>query len=191
MVIEEYNQRYLNQPYGDQWLLLRDMAYKVHPYRWPTIGLTPDHIRNASMADVQAFYKRYYRPSNAVLAVSGDIEPERVFELAEKWFGELDGGNVAADEIPSEPVQTEARRCEVTRDVPATQITIAFHMGGEAQCRLLYVRCHDRYARRRYVGTTLSQAGQGAPTVLLSEFIHYRRYGSRIVCAYRTAYAWC
>lgn len=130
VVIEEYNQRYLNQPYGDQWLLLRDMAYKVHPYRWPTIGLTPDHIRNASMADVQAFYKRYYRPSNAVLAVSGDIEPERVFELAEKWFGELDGGNVAAGEIPSEPVQTEARRCEVTRDVPATQITIAFHMGG-------------------------------------------------------------
>lgn len=129
VVIEEYNQRYLNQPYGDQWLLLRDMAYKVHPYRWPTIGLTPDHIRNASMADVQAFYKRYYRPSNAVLAVSGDIEPERVFELAEKWFGELDGGNVAAGEIPSEPVQTEARRCEVTRDVPATQITIAFHMG--------------------------------------------------------------
>lgn len=130
VVIEEYNQRYLNQPYGDQWLLLRDMTYKVHPYRWPTIGLTPDHIRNASMADVQAFYKRYYRPSNAVLAVSGDIEPERVFELAEKWFGELDGGNVAAGEIPSEPVQTEARRCEVTRDVPATQITIAFHMGG-------------------------------------------------------------
>lgn len=130
VVIEEYNQRYLNQPYGDQWLLLRDMAYKVHPYRWPTIGLTPDHIRDASMSDVQAFYKRYYRPSNAVLAVSGDIEPEHVFELAEKWFGELDGGNVAAGEIPSEPAQTEARRCEVTRDVPATQITIAFHMGG-------------------------------------------------------------
>lgn len=130
VVVEEYKQRYLNQPYGEQWLLLRALAYKVHPYRWPTIGLTPDHIREATLADVTAFYRRYYVPSNAILAVSGDIEPERVFELADKWFGHLESVPASADAFPQEPVQREARREEVCRDVPATQVTVALHMGG-------------------------------------------------------------
>ena len=125
VVVEEYKQRYLNQPYGEQWLLLRALAYKVHPYRWPTIGLTPDHIREATLADVTAFYRRYYVPSNAILAVSGDIEPERVFELADKWFGHLESVPAPADAFPQEPVQREA-----CRDVPATQVTVALHMGG-------------------------------------------------------------
>lgn len=130
VVIEEYNQRYLNQPYGDQWLLLRQMVYKVHPYRWPTIGLTPDHIREATLQEVEAFYRRYYEPSNAILAVSGDIPPQEVFDLAQEWFGSLRSGGRPADVIPAEPEQTSARRTEVKRDVPATQITIAFPMGG-------------------------------------------------------------
>lgn len=130
VVMEEYNQRYLNQPYGEQWLLLRQMVYKVHPYRWPTIGLTPDHIRGAGLSQVEAFYRRYYRPSNAILAVSGDVEPDEVFSLAEEWFAPLPSGTRPHDDIPPEPAQTEARRTEVRRDVPADQITIAFRMGG-------------------------------------------------------------
>lgn len=130
VVIEEYNQRYLNQPYGEQWLLLRELAYKTHPYRWPTIGLTPDHIRQATLEDVEAFYKRYYEPSNAILSVSADLEPEYIFSLAEKWFGHLTACPRPADEIPEEMPQTESRRKEVVRDVPATQIMIAFPMGG-------------------------------------------------------------
>ena len=102
----------------------------MHPYRWPTIGLTPDHIREATLADVTAFYRRYYVPSNAILAVSGDIEPERVFELADKWFGHLESVPAPADAFPQEPVQREARREEACRDVPATQVTVALHMGG-------------------------------------------------------------
>ncbi len=129
VVIEEYNQRYLNQPYGDQWLLLREMAYRVHPYRWPTIGLTPDHIRDASLADVKGFYGRYYRPSNAILSVAGDLDPEAVFHLAEHWFGGLHSEARPVDVVPEEPEQQGARRKEVWRDVPATQITIAFVMG--------------------------------------------------------------
>ena len=130
VVIEEYNQRYLNQPYGDQWLLLREMVYKVHPYRWPTIGLTPDHIREATLNDVTSFYERYYRPSNAILAVSGDIDPEKIFSLSEKWFGELAEEPAPQDDIPAEPQQTAPRRKEIVKNVPATQITIAFRMGG-------------------------------------------------------------
>jgi predicted Zn-dependent peptidase len=129
VVIEEYNQRYLNQPYGDQGLLLRDMVYKEHPYRWPTIGLSPDHIRDATPADVKAFYGRYYNPANAILSVASEIESDEIFEMAEKWFSGIAGGERPVDKIPVEPTQTTARRLEVTRDVPATALTIAFPMG--------------------------------------------------------------
>ena len=129
VVVEEFNQRYLNQPYGDLWLLLRPLAYTVHPYRWPTIGITPEHVMRATLDDVRAFYERYYNPSNAILSVSGDIAPDRIFSLAEKWFGGLPSHAVAKDEIPVEPVQTAPRRLEVERDVPSTAIVIAFRMG--------------------------------------------------------------
>lgn len=130
VVIEEFRQRYLNQPYGDQTMLLRALAYKVHPYRWAAIGLTTDHIAEATLEDVEAFYRTYYRPSNAVLSISADIEEERMLELAEKWFAPLADRPADAAPIPQEPAQTEARREEVERDVPAPTVTVAYHMGG-------------------------------------------------------------
>ncbi len=130
VVIEEFRQRYLNQPYGDQTMLLRAQAYKVHPYRWAAIGLTTDHIAGASLEDVETFYRAHYRPSNAVLSISADIEEERMLELAEKWFAPLADHPAEAAPIPQEPVQTEARREEVERDVPAPTVTVAYHMGG-------------------------------------------------------------
>ncbi len=139
VVIEEYNQRYLNQPYGDQWKLLREMAYCVHPYRWPTIGLTPDHVRDATLADVRAFYMRYYNTSNAILSVAADIDPDSIFRMAEKWFGDIPGCGKPIDKLPAEPVQTEARRQEVERDVPATALTVAFPM--EARISRNYYAC--------------------------------------------------
>lgn len=129
VVIEEFRQRYLNQPYGDVNMLLRDMVYIRHPYRWATIGLSPDHIANASAEDIRAFYERHYQPSNAILSVSGDIAPERVFSLAEKWFAEIEDRRFEPQEIPAEPEQREPRRKVVEREVPATLIVIAFHMG--------------------------------------------------------------
>ena len=130
VVIEEFRQRYLNQPYGDQTMLLRALAYKVHPYRWAAIGLTTDHIAEATLEDVEAFYRTHYRPSNAVLSISADIEEERMLELAEKWFAPLADRLADAAPIPQEPAQTEARREEVERDVPAPTVTVAYHMGG-------------------------------------------------------------
>lgn len=131
VVLEEYNQRYRNQPYGDMWMLLRDMAYKVHPYRWATIGLTPEHIKEATLDEVKEFYKRYYTPSNAILGIAADIDPDVAFELAEKWFGEIECSNLdLKKELPIEPEQTEGRRLEVTRDVPTSALTIAFKMDG-------------------------------------------------------------
>lgn len=128
VVIEEYRQRYLNQPYGDQTMLLRALAYRVHPYRWAAIGLTPDHIERATLSDVEAFYRRHYHPSNAILSISADLDEERMLELAARWFEPLADRHSTPEPIPQEPRQCEARREEVERDVPATTVTVAYHM---------------------------------------------------------------
>ncbi len=129
VVIEEFKQRFLNQPYGDEQLLLRNLAYTVHPYRWSAIGLSPEHIERATLEDVRRFYKLHYRPSRAILSISADIDEDEMLSLAEEYFGDIEdcGGDIAP--IPSEPKQTKDRRLEVEREVPATDITIAFHMG--------------------------------------------------------------
>ncbi len=129
VVIEEFRQRYLNQPYGDANMLLRALAYKQHPYRWATIGLTPEHIEQASADEIHNFYRTFYHPSNAILSFSGDMAEEEFFALAEKWFGGIEDHKHDIPQIPAEPTQNEARRQEVERDVPATTITIAFKMG--------------------------------------------------------------
>ena len=129
VVIEEFKQRYLNQPYGDEQLLLRDLCYKVHPYRWSAIGISPDHIERATLEDVRAFYDMHYRPSQAILSISADLPEEEMLDMAEHYFADIEdvGGDIAP--VVKEPVQTEPRRLEVEREVPATDITIAFHMG--------------------------------------------------------------
>ncbi|TCO07422.1 M16 family metallopeptidase [Natronoflexus pectinivorans] len=129
VVIEEFKQRYLNQPYGDIPLLTRPMAYKQHPYQWPTIGKDISHIENATMDDVKNFFYRHYAPNNAVLAVSGNVQPDRVFRLAEKWFGDIPRRDVPVRNIPRELPQQEARFLEVERDVPAHLLNIHFHIG--------------------------------------------------------------
>ena len=129
VVIEEFKQRYLNQPYGDEQLLLRDLAYKRHPYRWATIGISPEHIERATLEDVRAFYDIHYRPSRAILSISADMPEEEMIRLAEEYFADIEDSGADIAPIEQEPVQTEARRLEVEREVPATDITIAFHMG--------------------------------------------------------------
>ncbi|MBO7300558.1 MAG: insulinase family protein [Tidjanibacter sp.] len=130
VVIEEFNQRFLNRPYGEQWHTLREMVYTVHPYRSPVIGLTPDHIRDASLEDVRAFYERYYNPSNAILSVSGNIPAEQIFEAAERYFGSLPAlPRPTRNTSLTEPAITAPRRKVIEAAVPANQITIAFLMG--------------------------------------------------------------
>ena len=128
VVIEEFKQRYLNQPYGDVWLLLRPLIYNVHPYRWATIGKEIKHIEDATMEDVKAFFKEHYNPSNAVLVVAGDVEVEQVKTLAEKWFEPIDAGIKPKRNLPAEPPQTEYRSLTVERDVPISSIYRAYRM---------------------------------------------------------------
>lgn len=129
VVIEEFNQRFLNRPYGEQWHHLREMVYTAHPYRWPVIGLTPDHIRSASLEDVRAFYERYYNPSNAILSISAGLPAEQIFEAAERYFGALPHcESCKRKERITEPAITSPRREVIESNVPADQITIAFLM---------------------------------------------------------------
>ena len=97
VVTEEYNYRYLNRPYGDVWLLLRPLCYKVHPYRWCTIGADIRHVQEATLADVERFFYRFYRPENAIVAVVGNVRADEVFAMAEKWFGDIGNGERECD----------------------------------------------------------------------------------------------
>ncbi|TRX66522.1 pitrilysin family protein [Carboxylicivirga sp. M1479] len=130
VVVEEFKQRYLNQPYGDIPLLISPLAYKVHPYQWPTIGKELSHIENATLDDVKSFFYSHYAPNNAVLCVAGNVDPDKVFRLAEKWFGPIPFRSLSQDNIPVEPKQIEERKLDVERKVPADMIHKVFHIGG-------------------------------------------------------------
>ena len=128
VVIEEFNEVCLNKPYGDNWHHLSALAYKEHPYSWPTIGKTPEHIKEAKLEDVSGFYKQYYNPGNAVITISGPLAPERAIELITKWFGNIPGEKGNSYTAIQEPEQKEQRYKLVQSDVPVSQFTMAFHM---------------------------------------------------------------
>ena len=129
VVIEEFKQRYLNQPYGDVWLLLRPLAYRVHPYKWATIGKEIKHIEEATMADVKAFFKAHYNPSNAIMVIAGNVEFDDVKRLSEKWFESIPAGEKLKRNLPTEPKQTEYRSLTIEReDIPINSIYRAYHM---------------------------------------------------------------
>ena len=128
VVIEEFKQRNLNQPYGDASHLLRELAYESHPYRWPTIGKEIAHIAQATLEEVKDFFYRFYAPNNAILAVTGHISFEETIRLAEKWFGPIPARNIPPRQLPAEKPQTAVRRKTVERKVPVDAIYMAFHM---------------------------------------------------------------
>ena len=129
VVIEEYKQRYLNLPYGDAMLMIKPLAYKVHPYRWPTIGMDIKHIENAGLSNIKEFFFSHYAPNNAIVTLAGNIKPDRAFKLAEKWFGPISRRYLKARILPQEPVQTEERTFTVERNVPSTAIYKVWHIG--------------------------------------------------------------
>lgn len=130
VVIEEFKQTTLNRPYGDVSSILRSMAYKVHPYRWSTIGRCFAHIADTPVSVIRRFYDRYYAPDNAVLSVVGDIPFEQVMEWSRKWFGGIPAKGASRTELPQEPRQTRQRRRTVRRNVPENALYMGFHMGG-------------------------------------------------------------
>lgn len=130
VVVEEFKERYLNKPYGDAWLKIRELSYTTHPYKWPTIGKEISHIEDATIDDVQDFFYKYYIPNNAVLVISGGIEEEGALSMCEKWFGPIVSGKQIVTNFAKEPKQTEARQLDIIAEVPFDAIYKAYHIPG-------------------------------------------------------------
>jgi len=127
VVVEEFKETCLNQPYGDAWHHISDLAYKVHPYRWPTIGKVPKHVEDATIEDVKQFFYNYYRPNNAILVVSGNIDAAKTKMLSQKWFGEIPSGKIPPRNIPQEPAQKKLQQRINRAKVPNDALYLAFH----------------------------------------------------------------
>jgi len=170
VVCEEFKEHYLNKPYGDVWLKLRDLAYEVHPYRWMTIGKELSHIENASLQDVKDFFFKHYRPVNAILVVAGNVTVEQVKALAEKWFGPIEPGQKYTRKLPVEPRQTRSKRLEVSAEVPLD----AFY-----KCWHIYSRMDHRY----YVSDLISEVlGGGGSSRLFQSLVKEKKLFSNIEC---------
>ncbi len=129
VVIEEFKQRYLNQPYGDVWLKIRPLVYETHPYQWATIGKDISHIENATMDDVKSFFQKFYNPTNAILVVGGNVKLEQIKKLALKWFGDIKKGEKITRNLPKEISLNKKKTLNVTSNVPSNAIYKAYLMG--------------------------------------------------------------
>jgi len=170
VVSEEFKEHYLNKPYGDVWLKLRDLSYDVHPYKWMTIGKELSHIETAALQDVKDFFFKHYRPQNAILVVAGNVTTENVRALAEKWFGSIEAGERYQRNLPAEPAHSAARKLEITADVPLDALYKCWHM---------YPRMDHRY----YVSDLITELlGGGGSSRLFQALVKEKKLFSNIEC---------
>ncbi len=172
VVVEEFKEHYINKPYGDVWHKLRDLSYKVHPYKWMTIGKELSHIENATLQDVKDFFQKHYTPSNAILTVAGNVSVDQVKQLAEKWFGGIPAGNKYERKIKQEPEQKEPRMMEVTAPVPLDALFKAWHISG-------------RIDKRYYITEIISEIlGGGTSSRLFQSLVKEKQLFSSIDCSH-------
>ncbi len=170
VVCEEFKEHYINKPYGDVWHKMRELAYTIHPYRWMTIGASLSHVENATLEDVKAFFFKHYTPSNAILVVAGNVSPEKVKALAEKWFGPIPAGEKYERNLPQEPKQTAARSLEVKANVPLDALYKCWH---------IYSRTDMRY----YVADLVTDIlGGGGSSRLYQALVKEKQLFSNIEC---------
>ncbi len=170
VVCEEFKEHYINKPYGDAWHKMRELAYKVHPYKWMTIGQDLKHVEDAQLDDVKKFFFKYYRPSNAILVVAGNVKTDEVKELAEKWFGSIEAGEKYERAVPQEPRQIEARQLIVKADVPLDALYKTWHMPA---------RLDDGYHAADLITEIL---GGGGSSRLFQGLVKEKRMFSNIEC---------
>lgn len=123
VVLEERRLRTDDQPESLTYEKFRAAAYRESRYGNPVIGW-PEDLKSLTVAELADWYRRFYAPNNAVLVVVGDVEPEAVFELAEKYFAAIPSQEVRAYPDPEEPAQQSMR--EVQAEAPATVPYIVF-----------------------------------------------------------------
>ena len=170
VVCEEFKEHYINKPYGDAGFKMRELAFRVHPYRWMTIGKELSHIEQASLTDVKEFFHKHYCPANAILVIAGNIKTAPMLSLAEKWFGSIPAGQKYIRRLPQEPLQTEARTREVRADVPLDAIYKCYHMAP---------RLEDGYYHAEMITEIL---GGGSSSRLHQHLVKEQQLFSHIEC---------
>jgi zinc protease len=128
VVVEEFKETTLNEPFGDVWHHLSEMVYQSYPYRWPVIGLIPEHIETVNLDDATAFYRRFYQPNNAILSISGNVKVGQIKTLAEKWFGGIPAQPKIERNYPIETAQTTSKKKTIKGQSPVDAIYMAFKM---------------------------------------------------------------
>ena len=170
VVCEEFKEHYLTKPYGDVWHRMRELAYKKHPYRWMTIGKELSHIENAQLEDVKKFFFKFYRPSNAIMVVAGNVTTERVKALTEKWFASIPSGEKYKRNLPQEPVQEEERKVEVKAKVPLDALYKSWHI-------------YPRLDRKYYITDLLTDIlSGGGSSRLYQALVKEKKLFSNIEC---------
>ncbi len=128
VVIEEFKETCLSEPYGDVWHYLSSLAYKEHSYSWPTIGKEMSHIEDAVLTDVKDFFNKHYTPQNAILVISGNVEADYVKTCVDEYFGDIPSGTKYKRKLVQEPEQDQFRSLTVTGNVPIPAVYLSFHM---------------------------------------------------------------
>ena len=118
VVMEEFKETCLNQPYGDLMMQIYGLSYHNHPYQWLPIGKELSHIEQVDMDIIRDFHSRFYCPANAILVVAGNVRTDEVFAMAEKWFADIPPGGRNLHRYPQESPATENRLKEVRKPVP-------------------------------------------------------------------------
>ena len=118
VVMEEFKETCLNQPYGDLMMHIYGLSYQKHPYQWLPIGKELAHIEQVDMDIIREFHSRFYCPANAILVVTGNVRADEIFAMAEKWFGDILPGRQNPHQYPHESPATEGRRKVVEKPVP-------------------------------------------------------------------------
>ena len=172
VVVEEFKEHYINKPYGDVWHKMRELAYKVHPYKWMTIGKELSHVENAQLQDVKNFFFKHYTPANAILTVAGNVKVDEVKRLAEKWFGNIPAGEKYVRNLPQEPKQTEPTFLEVKASVPLDALYKCWHISS---------RLDKRYYTTDLVTEIL---GGGASSRLFQSLVKEQQLFSNIQCSH-------
>ena len=170
VVCEEFKEHYINKPYGDIWHKMRALAYKVHPYRWMTIGKELSHVENVKIEDVKKFFFKHYCPSNAIIVVAGKVKTEEIKLLIEKWFGDIPSGEKYNRNLPQEPKQEKAGLLEIKADVPLDAFIKTWHMGG---------RLDKEYYIADLIGEIL---GGGASSRMYQSLVKEKQLFSNLDC---------
>ena len=118
VVMEEFKETCLNQPYGDLMMHVYGLSYRNHPYQWLPIGKELSHIEQVDMNIIRRFHDTFYCPANAILVVAGNVHAEEIFAMADKWFGDILPGRQNPHRYPQESPSKENRLKEVRKPVP-------------------------------------------------------------------------